>query len=286
MKPGLEQCDADDFKEHLERYLARVRRSDVPLFVTHPTEGIVVVMNVASFAARLKQAPAQPDLVRRVTIDQLTADEDLLKASPKGRSAQQSTKKARSKKGSCNEVYQLKITLKDIRPQIWRRVLVPGDFTLGQLHTVIQITMNGWLNCHLHEFEIDGQHYSVPPDPGEDWGVTIVNEAKVKLEDVLQEKSKFLYSYDFGDDWRHEIVVEKVLPIAPKVTYPFCIKGKRACPPEDCGGPWGYAELLEILADPSHEEYEDRLEWIGKTFDPEAFDVGEINQVLATIGSK
>jgi prevent-host-death family protein len=284
MKPGLEQCDADDFKEHLERYLARVRRSDVPLFVTHPNKGIVVVMNVASFAARLKQAPAQPDLVRQVTIDQLTADEDLLKASPKGRSTHQSTKKARSKKRTSNEVYQLKITLKHIRPPIWRRVLVPCSFTLGQLHNVIQVAMAGWHGGHLHEFEIDGSHYGEPPSPEEDWGVTIVNEAKVKLEDILGEKSKFLYTYDFGDDWQHEIVVEKVLPIDPQVRYPICLKGKRACPPEDCGGPWGYAELLEILANPSHPEYEDRCEWLIAEFDAEWFDLEGVNTDLADIG--
>jgi prevent-host-death family protein len=284
MKPGLEQCDADDFKEHLERYLARVRRSDVPLFVTHPTEGTVVMMSVASFAELQRYAPPRRDLVRRVTIEQLTVDEELMKASPKGRSTPQSPKKARSKKGNSNEVYQLKITLKHIRPPIWRRVLVPSSFTLGQLHNVIQVAMAGWHGGHLHEFEIDGVHYGDPPPPGESWGVEIVNEAKVKLEQVLGEKSKFLYSYDFGDDWQHEIVVEKVLQIDPQVSYPICLKGKRACPPEDCGGPWGYAELLEVLADPSHPEYEDRCEWLIAEFDAEWFDLESVNTELADIG--
>jgi Plasmid pRiA4b ORF-3-like protein len=283
MKPGLEQCDAEDFKAHLEQYLARVRRSDVPLFVTHPTEGTIVMMNVASFAEIQRYAPPRQDLVRRVTIDQLTADKELLKASSKGRSSQQSTKKARSRKGSSNKVYQLKITLKHIRPPIWRRVLVPGGFSLGQLHNVIQVAMAGWHGGHLHEFEIDGEHYGEPPSPGEDWGVAIVNEAKVKLDDVLGEKSKFLYTYDFGDDWRHEIVVEKVVPIDPKVTYPICVKGKRVCPPEDCGGPWGYAELLEILANPRHPEYKSRREWLIGDFDAELFDLEDVNEALADI---
>jgi PHD/YefM family antitoxin component YafN of YafNO toxin-antitoxin module len=286
MKPGLEQCDVEDFKTHLERYLERVRRSEVPLFVTHPTEGAVVMMSVASFVELQRYAPPRPDLVQRVTVEQLIADEELLKASPKKRSANPSAQKVRSKKSSSNEVYQLKITLKHVRPPIWRRVLVPGSFTLGQLHIVIQVVMDGWCGGHLHEFEIDGVHYSDPPPPREDWGVAIVDEAKVKLEQVLGEKSKFLYSYDFGDDWQHEILVEKVLPIDPQVSYPVCIKAKRACPPEDCGGPWGYAELLEILADPTHPEYEERCEWLIADFDAELFDVKRVNNELEGLGNR
>jgi hypothetical protein len=113
-----------------------------------------------------------------------------------------------------------------------------------------------------------------------------VNEAKVKLEDVLGEKSKFLYSYDFGDDWRHEIVVEKVLPSDPKVTYPVCMKGKRACPPEDCGGPWGYVELLDILADRKHPEHKSRKEWLGGDFDAEEFALDRVNAELAMMNQR
>jgi Plasmid pRiA4b ORF-3-like protein len=196
--------------------------------------------------------------------------------------------KSQSKKNQSSEIYQLKITLRNIRPPVWRRVWVPTHFTLAQLHQVIQIAMGGWLDYHLHAFDIAGREYGVPLSPGEnDWGAPPVNdEARVRLAVLVGVGSKFRYTYDFGDDWEHEILVEKVLPIDPQVSYPVCIKAKRACPPEDCGGPWGYAELLEILAVPEHPEYEERLEWVGETFDPEKFDVGEINQVLAAIGGE
>lgn len=97
---------------------------------------------------------------------------------------------------------------------------------------------------------------------------------------VSQEKTKFAYDYDFGDGWRHEILVGKILPEETGVPYPTCLTGKRTCPPEDCGGIWGYAELLEIINDPEHEEYEERIEWLGDGFDPESFDANEVNGAL------
>ena len=198
-----------------------------------------------------------------------------------------SASKSRSKSTEESSIYQLKITLKNIRPPIWRRVLVPGYYTLRQLYVVIQVAMDGWNGGHLHEFEIDEQHYGEPPAPGEGWGVAIVDEARVKLSNVVRgEKAKFLYTYDFGDDWQHEILVEKILPVDAKINYPICLKGKRACPPEDCGGSWGYAELLEILADPTHPEYEERCEWLIEDFDAEFFDIESVNTDLARIGAR
>ncbi len=178
-------------------------------------------------------------------------------------------------------IYQLKITLKDIRPPIWRRVQVPSSTTLSQLHLIIQAAM-GWWNCHLHQFSIQGIDYG---EPQPEYGLDLRDEKRVKLNQVVQqEKSKFLYLYDFGDSWEHSILVEKVLPREPEVSYPLCVKGKRACPPEDCGGPWGYAEFLEAIQDPEHPEHESFVEWIGGEFNSEACDLHEINQRLADLG--
>lgn len=175
-------------------------------------------------------------------------------------------------------VYQLEVTLHDTKPPIWRRVLVDGASTLDHVHEVIQAAF-GWWNCHLHEFEIGETRYGVP-DPDEDWGPPTNDESKVRLDSVATEGSKFEYVYDFGDWWRHKIVVEKVLPADPTTTVPTCIDGRRACPPEDCGSTWGFYELLKILADPTHPEHDERREWIGRAFDPEAFDPSEFEDNL------
>ena len=172
--------------------------------------------------------------------------------------------------------YQIKIGLQEAKPPIWRRIFVPSNMNLSELHEVIQVTM-GWENYHLHQFFINGRCYGpITPDLDDmEWD----DEQDVTLSSAFpKEKSKIVYEYDFGDGWVHDITLEKVLPLNKKDKLPTCIKGKRACPPEDCGGIWGYANLLDILADPKHEEYEDTLEWIGKNIDPEAFSVEAINE--------
>lgn len=177
-------------------------------------------------------------------------------------------------------VYQLKITLKDFRPLIWRRVQVNSDITLGLLHQIIQASM-GWTNSHLHGFSIEGVEYGQPVP---EFDLEIKNEQRVKLSKVVTgEKKKFLYTYDMGDSWEHEILVEKVLPHDSLVRYPVCLTGKRACPPEDCGGVWGYAEFLEAITQPDHPEHESMLEWVGGAFDPDAFILSEVNQLLQQI---
>jgi hypothetical protein len=174
------------------------------------------------------------------------------------------------------QVYQLKITLKNIRPPIWRRVQVK-DCTLGALHNIIQTCM-GWDGYHLHAFEIGGEQYG-EPDP--DGMMDIRNEARVRLSRFAgQGVKKFTYTYDFGDGWDHTIQIEKILPVEAGVRYPRCTAGKRACPPEDCGGPWGYADFVEAILDPEHEEHEELLEWVGGEFDPEEFSVEEVNEML------
>ncbi len=110
------------------------------------------------------------------------------------------------------------------------------------------------------------------------------NAQRTKLSQVAKgEKNKFSYVYDMGDNWEHELVVEKILSPEAGKHYPVCLTGKRACPPEDCGSIWGYAELLEIIKDPEHEEYEERMEWLGEEFNPEAFNTEEVNQALESL---
>jgi hypothetical protein len=184
---------------------------------------------------------------------------------------------ARAAKSSAKkslQTYQFKITLLDIKPRIWRRIQVL-DGTLDKLHEHIQTAM-GWTNSHLHQFEIDGRRYGDPELLHDDWGeIDFVDSTKLRMSKFLEEKQapfRFLYEYDFGDGWRHEVIYEGVQPVEPRVKYPRCIEGARACPPEDVGGPWGYPEFLEAIRNPKHENHEDLLEWIGGDFDAEAFD--------------
>jgi len=181
---------------------------------------------------------------------------------------------------STARIYQLKVTLKDIKPPIWRRILVPADITLRRLHDVLQAAM-GWTDSHLHIFEVGPEPtYFGDPEIVEDWPDLRLERA-TKLSRVAPTASaKLVYEYDLGDGWRHDIVVEKVLPAQAGASCPVCLTGRRACPPEDCGGVWGYAELLEVTADPSHEEHESMMTWLGGSFDPEAFDLAHVNFLL------
>jgi len=174
------------------------------------------------------------------------------------------------------QIYQIKIVLKNSKPTIWRRVLVKSDILLADFHNIIQIAM-GWTDSHLHQFE-KGRICFAPKEfeleGSKDY-------RKVQLNTLLnKEKEKIQYEYDFGDSWTHEIILEKILPFSESAKLPVCTGGKRNCPPEDCGGVWGYAELLEVISDPQHPEYEDMVESVGGEFDPEYFDIGEINKEL------
>ncbi len=182
------------------------------------------------------------------------------------------------------DICEVEISLLEIKPRIWRRFAVPTDITLAKLHKVIQIIM-GWTNSHLHQFIIKNELYA-PHDPriDPDWNRNSYDERLVKLSDVVDSGAKsFKYEYDFGDDWMHKLQVKKVGPPDAHVVYPVCLAGKRACPPEDCGGPWGFEELLEAIADPKHERHEDLTEWLGEGFDPEWFYLEEINKMLKKI---
>lgn len=178
-----------------------------------------------------------------------------------------------------SKVYQLKIALEGARPPIWRRVLVESSRSLSDLHWIIQITM-GWDNSHLHHFMHNGEFYS-EPSPFDDDFMENEDSSQYRISQLLkQEKDWIRYEYDFGDGWLHKITLEKVLMMDDSQSLPQCIKGKRACPPEDSGGIWGYEYLLEVLADKDHEEYQERLEWLGGEFDPEALDLDAVNQEL------
>jgi hypothetical protein len=210
------------------------------------------------------------------------------------------------------DIYTLRITLRDSKPPIWRRVAVPSDITLGELHEVIQIAM-GWTNSHLHQFVLRDKALKPTRDEirqaieADNWSDELMgrmrgervftmlitpfgdptemegeDEDTVTLGEVCPKvKSKLTYEYDFGDGWEHTIEVQKIEEPKSGVEYPVCLAGKLACPPEDCGGIYGYYHMLDVVADVDHEEHDDLVEWLGDDFDPEAFDIDEVNDILA-----
>jgi len=182
------------------------------------------------------------------------------------------------------KILQLKITLKDVKPPVWRRVLVRDDITFYKLHRIIQHAM-GWFESHLYEFRLGEMIIGEKDDDWDFYDRYEVKSAKrIKLSSMnFAPKDKFRYVYDFGDNWRHDIVVEKVFDPEEGVKYPVCIGGKRNCPPEDVGGPWGYEDFLEAIQDPQHPEHESMLEWVGGSFDPEEFSIDEVNDMLKMI---
>ena len=190
--------------------------------------------------------------------------------------AKQPKKRSRKPKAAKATVFQLKITLKGIKPPIWRRVQT-RDCTLAHVHDIIQLAM-GWQFSHLHTFEIGGEHYSTHPD------MECEPATGVKLSQLVEDGvDRFGYVYDMGDNWEHVIRIEKTLPAESGACYPRCITGKRACPPEDCGGIWGYEDFLGRILDPNDEEHEDMLEWVGGDFDPERFHLHQVNEALKEV---
>ena len=181
------------------------------------------------------------------------------------------------------QFYQIKVTLHHIHPLIWRRILVPSSTTLLKLHDILQIVM-GWENAHLHMFKVWGLDYD-NPEADETGVMGMVDEANVKLNKIIHhEGQQFSYEYDFGDSWEHTLLVEKILPAQDSLQYPMCLKGKRAGPPEDVGGVWGYENFLKAIRNPDHDEHEDYLTWIGTEFGPEVFDPHKVNERLRHMG--
>lgn len=187
-----------------------------------------------------------------------------------------------------SQIYQIKITLDRLNPAIWRRVEVPDNYTLGDLHMVIQIAM-GWGDAHLHEFVVNKQRYSMVYDEmaqGAFAEAEAEDEDEVYLSDVILKKGqKFRYTYDFGDDWQHTLSVEKMLPVDPARVYPVCTGGEHACPPNDVGGAPGYVNFVQAMLNVEHPDHADMVEWYGPTFDPYAFNLDAVNDALrATFG--
>jgi hypothetical protein len=175
-------------------------------------------------------------------------------------------------------LYQFKVTLLGLQPPVWRRIQVK-NCSLDKLHEHIQTAM-GWTNSHLHQFEIEEQCYGDPELLEDEF--ESIDSTRTKIKDIVPRDGKrfrFQYEYDFGDGWEHEVLFEGCLRAEQGKRYPLCVEGQRACPPEDVGGVWGYAEFLEALADPNHEQHDEYLEWAGP-FDPEAFDAGKATKAM------
>ena len=180
-------------------------------------------------------------------------------------------------------IHTIKVSLRYMKPPIWRRLHVPSTTSLAELHDIIQAAM-GWYDCHLHQFEVNGVHYADTEHMLED----TTDEARRTLAQ-MQAGDRIAYWYDFGDDWWHDIVVESVDRADPALTYPRCVTGRRAGPPEDSGGPWGFAELMRALSDdrhPEHEMYSRWMEQIGEIgYDPAHCDLDEINKALSQLSA-
>lgn len=186
---------------------------------------------------------------------------------------------------STDIIVQIKVKLLGVsKPPVWRRLQLRADTRLDHLHEMI-VAAFGWEDYHMHVFASGPDEFGVP-DPE----LRFTDERRVSLGQLIGGVGDRLrYTYDFGDDWQHEIVVEELLDADPEIHYPLLVAAKGACPPEDCGGPWGYAELKEILADPSHEQHQEMLDWLGldnpSAFDPNALATDQIEEELALTGA-
>jgi len=181
-------------------------------------------------------------------------------------------------------IAHLRVQLDDVEPAVRRRVLVPMTIRLDRLHLVLQAAI-GWTNSHLYEIRARDVGWGVPDH---DFGDGPLDASKARLADVLEDVGArtLKYLYDFGDGWEHSIRVERVTSPVPGVTYPCLLEATGRCPPEDVGGPWGYREFLNAIADPDHEEHHDRLEWIGGAFDPAVLDIHHLTNAVDSLAKK
>ncbi len=179
------------------------------------------------------------------------------------------TSSKKSGRQGAEMIYQIKITLVGTKPPIWRRLLVSDRTLLPDMHYMIQDVM-GWENCHLHQFIYKAEYLG---DPRMFDDVEVLDYRKIRIGTILKKpKDSLKYEYDFGDGWMHEIVLQKIHPKVDGDTYPFFIDGERNCPPEDCGGIYGFEHFVRVMADPDHEQHQELLEWHGEPYDPAHFD--------------
>jgi hypothetical protein len=282
---GVKDCFPTDRPDQIRtRYQRAARQFGLEFRDYQPAEaGAILRRALAS-----PPCPVEPDQIEDVGdfLSLLQARVDLLveTQSPVGGTARRAARGAAGGPAgtapASQPVHRLKVALRGSKPPIWRRLEVPSGITLQRLHLVIQQAF-GWENDHLWVFSTSaGEYGTASAELGHR------SAAAKKLSDVApQPGSRIRYTYDFGDGWEHEITVEGVLPAEPGVAYPRSTAGRRACPPEDCGGIWGYDYLLGVLADPRHEEHAERLEWLGldsaAQFDPAAFEVTKVNHALS-----
>jgi Plasmid pRiA4b ORF-3-like protein len=179
------------------------------------------------------------------------------------------------------DTFELRVTLRNIEPAVWRSLRVPVHVPLNVLHDALQ-TAFGWKNCHLHDFRVDDIRFGMVDADDE---MFCVDERAAPLGAVARVGSKLVYLYDFGDDWEHDIVVEGVDAQRDDPAI-LCTGGARACPPEDCGGPFGYARMLDALANPTNDEHAELREWAPLAFDAEKFNLAAVNKKLATLSKR
>jgi Plasmid pRiA4b ORF-3-like protein len=187
---------------------------------------------------------------------------------------------------TADTIARLKITLDDVKPAVLRRLEVPLDIRIDRLHLAIQAAM-GWTNSHLYELRAGGVGWSTPY-PGGDGANDFLDASKARLDDIIEDigTKTLKYLYDFGDGWEHTIRIERLIEPEPGTLYPRLIEASRRCPPEDCGGPWGYAELLEAIKDPKHERHAELTEWIGDDFNPDAIDPEWLTTEVAALAKR
>ncbi|HEX5740043.1 MAG TPA: plasmid pRiA4b ORF-3 family protein [Pilimelia sp.] len=173
-------------------------------------------------------------------------------------------------------ILHLHVSLTGTAPLVWRRLHVPGGYTLDRVHRVLQYAL-GWHDCHLHVFDIDGVQYG-QPDPHE--LLDLCDELDFRLDAVAGEGSRFSYTYDFADWWEHDIAVEAVRDAAPGVRYPLCVDGAHPAPPEEVGGLSGYAEFRAALGDPGHPRHQEVRDWVGASYAARRFDAGRVTTLL------
>jgi hypothetical protein len=176
-------------------------------------------------------------------------------------------------------VFRLRVQLRDVEPVVWRRVLVPGSVRMNRLADMLLAAM-GWSNSHLHAFDVGGTRYGMHFD---EWPVGEIDEKDVSVLQALRDTGRFVFEYDFGDSWEHDVVIEELTRSRFGLKFAVCLDGQNACPPDDVGGADGYARFLAAIANPDHEEHDDYVTWIGRVFDRGEFNLANTNALCQKV---